>query len=398
MTAQEHQRWLDILSLLNERQARLYVAEKAIQLGRGGVSKMSEITGMSRPTIIKGMAELRGGIARQERDRIRRAGGGRKRIGEANPALLRDLESLMESSTGGDPMSKLKWTSKSTRRLAEELGHLGHRVSHETVCRLLYDLGYSLRGNVKSLSKGDHPDRDAQFRYIASLAEEFQSSQLPVISVDTKKQEKVGQFKNAGRKWRRQPRKVHAYDFPQLAEGKAIPYGVYDPARNVGMVRVGISRDTAEFAVDSIKRWWRYMGQRHYRGAKKLLIFADSGGSNGSRNRLWKLRLQEFADACDLEITVCHYPPGTSKWNKIEHRMFSYISLNWRGEPLDSYETVIELINNTRTKTGLKIRAELTQKRYKKGIKISDGAMKELNIQPHDTHPQWNYTIRPRNS
>jgi hypothetical protein len=191
---------------------------------------------------------------------------------------------------------------------------------------------------------------------------------------------------------------VHAYDFPHLAEGKAIPYGVYDPAWNVGMVRVGISRDTAEFAVDSIKRWWRYMGQRHYAGAKKLLIFADSGGSNGSRNRLWKLCLQEFADACDLEITVCHYPPGTSKWNKIEHRMFSYISLNWRGEPLDSYETVVELINDTRTETGLKIRAELTQKRYEKGIKVSDAAMKRLNIHPHETHPQWNYTIRPRNS
>jgi transposase len=398
MAAEQHQRWLDILSLLNERQARLYVAEKAIDLGHGGITKMAQITGMTRQTIAKGIGELRAGIREEDSDRIRQMGGGRKRIGQANPQLLHDLNAIMEGTTGGDPMSSLKWTSKSTRRIAEELVRKGHAISHETVCRLLYELGFSLRGNVKSLSQGDHPQRDAQFRYIADMAKAFHKAKMPVISVDTKKREKVGEFKNPGRNWRRQSRVVNAYDFPHLAEGKAIPYGIYATSRNTGMVRVGVSRDTAEFAVDSIKRWWRLMGQRHYSPATRLLIFADGGGSNGSRNRLWKQQLQKFADACDLEITVCHYPPGTSKWNKIEHRMFSHISLNWKGEPLTSYETVINLINGTRTKTGLKIRAELTQKRYRNGIRVSDADMKKLNLEKHNTHPHWNYTIRPRST
>jgi len=253
MTAEQHQRWLDVLSLLNERQARLYVAEKAIDLGRGGISKIAEITGMARPTIMKGIRELRAGISREESERIRRTGAGRKRIQATAPQLLPDLEAIMQESAGGDPMSSLKWTSKSTRRIAEDLSRKGHAVSHETVCRLLHDLGFSLRGNVKSLSRGDHPQRDTQFRYIASMAKRFQKAKMPVISVDTKKQEKIGEFKNPGRNWRRQSRHVHAYDFPHLAEGKAIPYGIYDTFRNAGMVRVGMTSDTAEFAMDGIK-------------------------------------------------------------------------------------------------------------------------------------------------
>ena len=398
VAAEQHQRWLDVLSLLNERQARLYVAEKALDLGRGGISTMAEVTGMTRPTIMKGIRELRAGIPREELDRIRRTGAGRKPIQATDPQLLPDLVAIMQESAGGDPMSSLKWTSKSTRHLAEELSRKGHAISQETVCRLLYDLGFSLRGNVKSLSRGDHPERDAQFRYVANMANRFQKAKMPVISVDTKKQEKIGAFKNPGRNWRRRPRHVHAYDFPHLAEGKAIPYGIYDTVRNTGMVRVGMTSDTAEFAVDSIRRWWRLMGRRHYPGAWRLLIFADGGGSNGSRNRLWKQQLQMFADTEGLEITVCHYPPGTSKWNKIEHRMFSHISLNWKGEPLTSYETVINLINGTRTKAGLKIRAELTRKQYQKGIKVSEADMSEIRLKRHKTHPHWNYTIQPRKS
>jgi hypothetical protein len=265
------------------------------------------------------------------------------------------------------------------------------------VGRLLQDeLGFSLRANVKSRSAGHHSDRDAQFGYINRTVEDFHKAQQPVISVDTKKQEKVGDFKSPGRRWEREPRHVNAYDFPHLARGKAIPYGIYDVYHNVGMVNVGITKDTAEFAVDSITRWWRVMGQRRYPQATRLLICADGGGSNGSRNRLWKASLQQLANRTGLSLTVCHYPPGTSKWNKIEHRMFSFISINWQGKPLESYETVIQLINGTKTRTGLKIRAELCLTVYEKGVKVSAADLNDLNLTPHDLHPNWNYTIAPQ--
>ena len=396
ITVELHHRWLSVLGTLNERQARLYAAEKALELGHGGVAYLSIITGLHRHTITKGIRELESGIVAEDAYCIRQAGGGRKPIECAEPQLLSELESIMEESTGGDPMSALRWINKSTRRLAKELTERGYTVSHETVCRLLHDLDYSLRGNVKSLSRGDHPQRDAQFRAINRLVKRFQRAKNPVISVDTKKKEKVGEFRNPGRRWSRKAKHVNAYDFPHLAEGKAIPYGVYDVGRNAGMVRVGITRDTAEFAVDTIIRWWTAVGRRVYPDAKKILICADGGGSNGSRNRLWKVCLQNFADKSRLTVTVCHYPPGTSKWNKIEHRMFSYITLNWQGEPLSSYETVIGLINGTSTATGLKIRAELTTKEYEKGIKVSAEELDELKLTRHKTNPDWNYSIAPR--
>lgn len=393
----KHQHWLDLLSQLNERQARLYVAEKALELGRGGIRQLAEITGMNRQTIRKGIQELQAGMAAQPTERLRRPGAGRKRIEQVQPRLLRDLAAIMNTATAGDPMTALKWTNKSLRQVAKELQAQGHRIEANTVGRLLQDdLGFSLRANVKSRSAGHHVDRDAQFGYINRLVEEFHEAQEPVISVDTKKQEKVGDFKNPGRTWEREARQVNAYDFPNLSRGKAIPYGIYDVYHNVGMVNVGITKDTAEFAVDSIARWWRVMGQRRYPQATRLLICADGGGSNGSRNRLWKVSLQRLANRTGLTLTVCHYPPGTSKWNKIEHRMFSFISINWQGKPLESYETVIQLINGTKTETGLKVHAELCPKVYEKGVKVSEEEIKELNLTRHDLHPNWNYTIGPQ--
>lgn len=397
MSVGKHQRWLDILSQLNERQARLYVAEKALEGGHGGIQQLAEITGMNRHTIRKGIQELEAGKAAEATPRVRRPGGGRKRIEQVQPQVLRDLAAIMDAATAGDPMTSLKWTNQSLRQVAKDLQARGHRIEANTVGRLLQDeLGFSLRANVKSRSAGHHADRDAQFGYINRLVEEFQEAQEPVISVDTKKQEKVGDFKNPGRTWEREARHVNAYDFPHLSRGKAIPYGIYDVYHNVGMVNVGITKDTAEFAVDSIRRWWRIMGQRRYPKAGRLLICADGGGSNGSRNRLWKVSLQRLANGTGLTLTVCHYPPGTSKWNKIEHRMFSFISINWQGKPLESYETVIQLINGTKTKTGLKVHAELCPKVYEKGVKVSEEEIQELNLKRHDLHPNWNYTIGPQ--
>lgn len=395
MIEELHRRWLTLLAQLNERQARLYVAEKALDLGHGGIQKLTEMTGMNRQTIRKGIRELRAGFAGDEGQRIRREGGGRKPLEVADPQVLRDLAAIMEETTAGDPMSALRWTNKSTRHLAEELVAQGHAIHANTVGRLLPVLGYSLRANVKTKSAGHHADRDAQFRYINRLASRFQRAQQPVISVDTKKQEKVGDFKNPGKTYRRMARTVNAYDFPHLGRGKAIPYGIYDVYENVGMVSVGITRDTAEFAVDSIERWWLVLGKRRHGAATQLLICADGGGSNGSRNRLWKVRLQDLANRTGLALTVCHYPPGTSKWNKIEHRMFSFISINWQGQPLESYETVVHLINGTTTTSGLKIRAELCVKEYETGIKITDEELQGINIKQHKKQPQWNYTIRP---
>jgi hypothetical protein len=302
----------------------------------------------------------------------------------------------MDENTAGDPMSLLRWTNKSTARIAEELTKRGHPVSDATVRRRLYQLDYSLQANRKNKEGLSPPERDKQFRYINRQVRSFLSRRAPVISVDTKKKEKVGNFKNAGETWRPRgrPVEVEVYDFPDLAIGTAIPYGAYDLERNEGFVNVGISHDTAEFAVESIRRWWRLSGRRHYHRADSLLVCADGGGSNGSRTRAWKYYLQRFADEFGLRVTVCHYPPGTSKWNKIEHRMFSFISMNWRGKPLVSYEAVVNLIGGTHMKSGLRIRAKLDRKEYQRGLKITDAQMEEVRIEPHPTHPQWNYTIR----
>jgi hypothetical protein len=304
----------------------------------------------------------------------------------------------MKESTGGDPMSFLRWTNKSTTRIAEELTRRGHPTSDETVRRKLIEMGFSLQSNLKSLEGSSPEERDEQFRYINRLVKRFIGRGEPVLSVDTKKKEKVGNFKSPGKTWRPKgnPEEVNIYDFPDLAVGTAIPYGAYDVERNQGFVSVGTSRDTAEFAVESLRRWWRLFGKRHYPKAKELLVCADGGGSNGSRNRAWKYNLQKFSDRTGLAITVCHYPPGTSKWNQIEHRMFSYISMNWRGMPLVSYETVVNLIGATTTKSGLRVKAFLDPKKYETGIIIPDEEMERLNVRLHETQPNWNYTISAR--
>jgi hypothetical protein len=389
---------LKILGTLNESQARWYVAREALARGRGGLKAMYELTGMSRPTILKGIRELR---QQKElpRERVRQLGAGRKRLEESDPGLQAALERIMEENTAGDPMSLLRWTNKSTIRLAEELTRLGHSVSDETVRRRLAEMGYSLQANAKNL-EDSAAGRDQQFRYINRQVRQCLARQEPVLSVDTKKKERVGNFKNAGNTWRPkgQPIEVNVYDFPQLGVGPAIPYGAYDQQRNEGFVNVGISHDTAEFAVESVRRWWRWIGRRSYPKATRLLLCADGGGSNGSRNRAWKYHLQQFADQSALAITVCHYPPGTSKWNKIEHRMFSFISLNWQGKPLVSYETVINLIGATRTTTGLRVKAKLDTRFYAAGVKITDEEMEQINLRNHRTNPEWNYTISPSRS
>jgi Rhodopirellula transposase DDE domain len=387
------------MSTLNEYQARLFVAEKALELGRGGISRLSRLTGMSRVTITSGVAELRSGkgLRRSESGRVRAPGGGRKKVEEADRMMEAQLKAIVEETTAGDPMSPLKWTSKSTRAIAEELTGNGHPVSNVTVGRCLVDMGYTLQGNVKTREGPQHPDRDAQFRYLNRQVKAFRRSGDPVISVDTKKKELVGDFKNRGRRWLPQgnPEEVSAYDFPSQAEGKAIPYGAYDIARNRAVVNVGVTHETAEFAVESIRRWWRLDGRRYYREAQRLLICADSGGGNGNRQRAWKVRLQELSDETGMAITVCHYPPGTSKWNKIEHRLFSFISLNWKGKPLINFETVVNLIGGTRTRTGLKVKAILDTNLYETGVEASPKEIEQLRLTRHKTHPDWNYTLSP---
>lgn len=387
-----------MLSTLNEAQARWYVAREAMNLGRGGLKRMYELTGLSRPTIIKGIKELESGkdLSKIAEGKIRKKGGGRKKLTNIDPAIVKDLTHIMDETTAGDPMSLLKWTGKSTRNIADEMSKLGHSMSAMSVYRILKEMGYSLQANVKTKEGKDHPDRDSQFRYINVQVKDFIKNKDPVISVDAKKKEDVGNFKNPGRTWRKEKKEVLMHDFPQLGIGKAIPYGIYDQERNMGMVNVGITHDTAEFAVESIRRWWKLIGSKEYPEAEKILICADSGGSNGSRVKGWRLYLQKLSDEFNLTITVCHYPPGTSKWNKIEHRMFSFISTNWKGEPLISYETVINMISATTTKSGLKIKARLDKNKYATGVKISNSEMKELKIQPHRLHPKWNYTIFPR--
>jgi hypothetical protein len=398
-TTDAERRWLKVLGTLNEAQVRLFVAQKALELGRGGISRLSELTGMSRPTIYKGVAQLRrkGAVPSIEAGRIRRGGGGRKRVEEVEPGLQRELTRIVEETTAGDPMSLLKWTAKSTRTIAHELSRRGHAVSAVTVGRCLHDMDYSLQANVKSLEGPQHPDRDAQFRHINAQVKAFIRSGDPVISVDTKKKELVGAFKNGGQRWQRQgqAQRVQVHDFPHLGQGKAIPYGAYDVARDKALVNVGVSHDTAEFAVESIRRWWRMLGRKSYPRAARLLICADAGGSNGNRLRGWKLYLQALAKEIGIPISVCHYPPGTSKWNKIEHRLFSFISMNWRGKPLVSYETVVNLIGSTRTKSGLQVRAILDTHDYETGQQVSSGQMRELRLRGHSFHPDWNYTLAP---
>ena len=393
----EERRWLKVLSTLNEAQARWFVADRALDVGRGGVTRLSQVTGMSRMTVTKAIKELRGRQALQPAaiGRIRRAGAGRKRIEESAPEVMKLLAAIVEETTAGDPMSLLRWTSKSTRTIADELARRGHHIDAVTVGRCLHDLGYSLQANVKTREGPQHAARDEQFRYINRLVKAYIKAGDPVISVDTKKKELIGEFRNAGRTWRPhgEPLEVNVHDFPQLGRGKAVPYGAYDIARNRAVVNVGVSHDTAEFAVESIRRWWRLDGRRLYRSARRLLICADSGGSNGNRLRAWKLGLQSLADEIAMPITVCHYPPGTSKWNKIEHRLFSFISLNWRGQPLVNYETVVNLIGATKTRTGLRVKAVLDTGTYDKGVKVEAQAMHELRLRRHKLHPDWNYTL-----
>ena len=387
-----------ILPTLNEAQARWIVAREALSLGRGGLRRLHELTGLSQPTILKGIRELRARGPLGVPGRIRRPGGGRKRVEVAAPALRRALARLLDETTAGDPMSALKWTSKSTYRLAEDLTRQGYPVGANTVGRLLKDGGYSLQANVKTKEGTAPPERDAQFRYLNAQVRRFHRRGWPVLSVDTKKKERVGAFKNPGRTWRKRgaPLPVLVHDFPDLGVGTAIPYGAYDPLRNEGWVNLGITHETAEFAVESIRHWWQHVGRRRYPRPGGLLICADCGGSNGNRSRAWKFHLQGLADRLGFPITVGHFPPGTSKWNQIEHRMFSFISLNWRGQPLVSSETVVNLISRTTTRTGLKIAARLDTRDYDPGVKISDAAMASLHITAHATHPQWNYTVEPR--
>jgi len=396
----EERRWVKVLSTLNEAQARWFVADKALDLGRGGISRLSRVTGMSRTTITKAIGEVRGrgALKPAAQGRVRREGGGRKLVEESDPEVKKLIMGIVEETTAGDPQSPLRWTSKSTRTIAEELARRGHSIDAVTVGRCLNDLGYSLQANVKTREGPQHAERDKQFRYISRLVKAYMKAGDPVISVDTKKKELVGEFGNSGRTWRPQgePVKVNVHDFPSLGRGKAVPYGAYDIAQNRAVVNVGVSHDTAEFAVESIRRWWRLDGRRLYRNACRLLICADSGGSNGNRLRAWKLGLQDLADEIAMPITVCHYPPGTSKWNKIEHRLFSFISLNWRGQPLVNFETVVNLIGATKTRTGLHVKALLDTGTYPKGVKVDDDEMNNIRLRRHKLHPKWNYTINKK--
>ena len=383
--------------LLDERGRRRLAAAEAETAGRGGVQAVSRITGIARSTIGRALRELRGKASPPPIDRVRRHGAGRKPATQVDPTLLPDLQRLVDPATRGDPMSALRWTSKSTKKLAAELQALGHKVSASLVAILLKQLGYSLQSNQKTLEGADHPDRDAQFAYINQLTQAALAEDEPAISVDTKKKELVGDFRNGGKEYqpKGQPEKVRVHDFKIPELGRASPYGVYDIGDNKGWVSVGMDHDTGSFAVNAIRRWWETMGQVRYPNTRTLLINADGGGSNGARLRLWKYELQSLADELDLTITVCHLPPGTSKWNKIEHRLFSFITQNWRGRPLVSYQTIVQLIAATTTKAGLEVRSELDTNTYPAGVKITDEQMSQVHLQRHDFHGEWNYTIRP---
>ena len=385
--------------LLDERGRRRFAAAEALAAGRGGVAAVSGITGIARSTINRGLAELRGAAAPEAPlDRVRRKGGGRPSLVATDPTLLADLKALVEPATRGDPMAPLLWTAKSLRNLAAGLGELGHRIGHNVVADLLRGLGYSLQGNRKTLEGSHNPDRDAQFGYINEQVKAALAANQPAISVDTKKKELVGNFKNAGREYRPkgQPEPVRVHDFVIPELGRAAPYGVYDIAANAGWVSVGIDHDTASFAVNAIRRWWQAMGCERYPDATQLLITADCGGSNGVRVRLWKRELQRFADETGLAVTVTHLPPGTSKWNKIEHRLFAYISQNWRGKPLVSHQVIVQLISATTTETGLTVTCDIDGNLYPKGVTVTDAEIAAINITRNDFHGDWNYTISPR--
>ena len=386
-----------VLPYLNEKQQRIYLASEAEYLGFGGVTAISEASGISRPTIILGKKEINEGIIELPHDRIRKKGGGRKKLYEKQPRLLKELDKLIDPETRGDPMSPLRWTCKSTRQLSDALKKKSIIISHVSIAEMLKEMGYSLQANAKVIEGGEHPDRDRQFRYINKLSKKYLSSKLPVISVDTKKKELVGNYKNSGIEWEKtgQPLNVNVYDFQDKTVGKAVPYGIYDVGKNEGFVNVGKSYDTSSFAVSSIRRWWIEMGLPEYKTTKQLLITADGGGSNGYRRKLWKTEIQKFCNEFDLEITVCHLPPGTSKWNKIEHRLFSFISMNWRGKPLTSFETIVNLIGSTTTTKGLKVRSVLDENEYEKGVIVGEDELKSVNIFPHKFHGEWNYTIKP---
>lgn len=384
---------------MDERMRRQWAAAEAKELGWGGVSLVAKATGLSRPTISVGIRELELSPKKRtaEAQHIRRPGAGRKRVVDVDPELIAALEALIEPGTRGDPESPLRWTCKSTRRLADELTRQRHAVSDRTVAALLKERGYSLQGNRKTREGESHPDRNAQFEYINSSVLRFQKRGRPAISVDTKKKELVGDFKNSGREWRPKgkPEDVRVHDFQDKLLGKAIPYGVYDIVSNQGWVNVGIDHDTAQFAANSIQRWWTRMGQRRFPKATELLITADGGGSNSHRSRLWKVCLQELANELDMKLHICHFPPGTSKWNKIEHRLFSFITQNWRGKPLVSVQTIVNLIASTRTRKGLIVKAAIDDNHYETNIKVTDEELARVKLKCNKFHGDWNYTISP---
>lgn len=395
--AEVRQRFTVLEAVLDEKSRRLLVAAESKAWGAGGISAVSKTTGVSRQVIRQGLREL-DQSATHPAGRIRRPGGGRKSAKQKDPTLMADLEKLVEPVTRGDPESWLRWTSKSVRKLSEELSDMGHEVSYPVVAELLHEMGYSLQANRKTKEGDSHPDRNAQFEHINARVQQYMDLRQPVISVDTKKKELVGDFKNGGQDWRPRgkPEKVRVHDFliPEL--GRAAPYGIYDLAENTGWVSVGVDHDTASFAVATIRRWWHAMGQERYPQAKRLMITADGGGSNGSRLRLWKLELQTMADETGLAIAVSHFPPGTSKWNKIEHRLFSFISKNWRGQPLTSLQVIVSLIAGTTTRKGLKVHAEIDGRSYPAGIKVPDAEMDLINLRRDEFHGEWNYEILPR--
>jgi hypothetical protein len=394
------EKYAALAPVLNERSRRLWAATEARALGRGGQTLLVKVTGMSRSTLHRGLQELAQGADHPDPlgGRVRSPGGGRKPLTYHQPLLPQALEALVEPTSRGDPQSPLRWTCKSVRQLAVELTAQGYGIGRQKVADLLHDLGYSLQANRKTKEGGTHPDRNAQFEYINAQVQAFQQRGQPVVSVDAKKKELVGEFKNGGREWcpQGQPVAVRVHDFVDPQLGKAIPYGVYDVTANTGWVSVGIDHDTAEFAVETLRRWWRHMGAPTYPKARALLITADGGGSNGSRCRLWKVTLQHLADELGLRITVCHFPPGTSKWNKIEHRLFSHIAINWRGQPLTSLTVIVNLIAHTTTRQGLSIQADLDTNHYPTGIMVSDQQLAAVNLKRAEFHGNWNYTIYPR--
>lgn len=391
------QKFRAVWPLLDERTRRVMAANEALSLGFGGVSLVHRACGLSRKAIAKGICEIQDGIV-PPTGRIRRPGAGRKSITESNPHLLDAMEAMIDSQTRGDPESPLRWICKSTRTIATQLSKSKHPISHVKVAQILHDLNYSLQSNRKTEEGTDHPDRDAQFRHINAAVKKCLRRGIPVISVDTKKKELIGNYDNAGQQWlpAKQPKKVQGHDFPSPEVPRAYPYGIYDLGRNAGFVNVGTDHDTGAFAVASIRGWWRSEGRRLYPDTETILITADGGGSNGSRLRLWKLELQKFSDQTGLCISVCHFPPGTSKWNKIEHRLFSFITSNWRGEPLRDYETIVNLIARTTTAKGLKVTCRLDRRKYPTGRKVTDEEMENINVERNKFHGDWNYVIKPK--